>query len=123
MTPQEVVWFFNHKHGEKAYVVETKTHVHIFTTKSKWQIIKADHARFHQYTLYHFSSVAGEGYHKQMVGYNLDYLVFCACYHDEENCVFSRDFIEFKRLWDMYCFGREVEERALCWDWLCGKEL
>ena len=24
---------------------------------------------------------------------------------------------------DMYCYGREIEERANCWDWLCGKEL
>ena len=124
MTAQEVVWFFNHKHGEKAYVVETNTHIHIFTPKSKWQIIKADYARFHEYTLYHFSLKAGAGcYHRQMKGYNIDYLVFCACYHDEDNVVFSRDFKEFQRLYDMYCYGREIEERANCWDWLCGKEL
>lgn len=123
MTPQEVVWFFNHKCGEKAYVVETETHVHIFTVRSKWQIIKADYSRFKEYTLYHYSLAAGKGYHKQMKGRNLDYLVFCACFHDEEQTVFPKDFTEFRRLWDMYCYGREIEERANRWDWLCGKEL
>ena len=69
MTPQEVVWFFNHKHGERAYLVETEQYLQIFTSKSKWKIIKDDYRRFRQYTLYHFSMRAGQGYHKQMISH------------------------------------------------------
>ena len=124
MTPQEVVWFFNHKHGERAYLVETEQYLQIFTSKSKWKIIKDDYRRFKQYTLYHFSTRAGQGYHKQMNGRTLEYLVYCACCHDEtETYTTPKTWNEFCRLYDMYCYGREIEERANCWDWLCGKEL
>lgn len=122
MTPQEVVWFFNHKYGEKAYVIENDTHVHIFTPKSKWQIIKADYPRFKEYTLYHWSTKAGKGYHKQMKGRNLDYLVFCACFHDEEKCVFPRDFTEFRRRWDLYNYGQQLAESCMRFAWLSGEE-
>lgn len=123
MTAQEVVWFFNHKYGEKAYVVETPTRIHIFTSKSKWQIIKDDYSRFHKYTLYHYSIRAGKGYHKQMTGREIDYLVFCACWHDKERVVFPRDFNSFQYLWEMYLYGRQIEERAARFAWICGEEL
>ena len=34
MTPNEVVWYANHKYGEMAYMVETNDAYLIFTTES-----------------------------------------------------------------------------------------
>lgn len=76
MTAQEVVWFFNHRYGEKAYIVETNNEINIFTMKSKWKIIKSDFPRFHYYTLFHYNLKSKTGYHKQMSGRTTEFLTF-----------------------------------------------
>lgn len=119
MRPEEVVWFFNHKKGEKAYFMETKNVIQIFTPSSKWAIFKNDYTRFHRFSLYHYNDKRRRGYHKQMEGYELDYLVYCACYHDEPEFVSPKEWKEFQRLWEMYKLGREIEESVATWDFLC----
>jgi hypothetical protein len=52
MTPEEVVWFINHKYGEQAYLVETDEQILIFSRVSKWVIFKKDFTKFHIYTLF-----------------------------------------------------------------------
>lgn len=34
MTPQEIVWFINHKYGEQAYIVDDGKEIRIFTAKA-----------------------------------------------------------------------------------------
>ena len=55
MTIDEVVRFANHKYGECAYVVKSKTELRIFTTKSQWYIFLKDMPRFGKYSLYHIN--------------------------------------------------------------------
>lgn len=123
MTAQEVVWFFNHRYGERAYIVETNDEINIFTKKSKWKIIKSDFPRFHYYTLFHYNLKSKTGYHKQMSGRTIEFLTFCACFHDELDFVGPQEFIEFERQYEMYCYGRELYERACAFEWLSGESL
>ena len=122
MTVDEVVWFINHKYGEQAWFIETDKAIEIYTTKSKWLIMKNDYKNFHIYTLFHFNNCEGAHYHMQRRGYNLDYLVYQAIMHDNDT-IFSTDdtWKEFNRSWEMYKLGREIEERAIVWNWLAGK--
>ena len=46
MTPEEVVWFANHKYGENAYLIESETELLILTARSKWRILLNDLRRF-----------------------------------------------------------------------------
>ena len=82
VTAYEVAWFINHKYGEQAYVIETEQQILIFTAKSKWIVQKTDYRRFHFYTLFHSNNTQGYGYHVQMRGNHIDYLVYCAIMHD-----------------------------------------
>lgn len=121
MTVQEVVWFMNHKYGEQAYVVETKKEILLFSLKSKWIIKKSDFKHFRTYILFHFNDVEREHYHVQLKSQNLDYLVYQAIAHDNENIPYSNnDWKQFNEMWNMYLLGREVEGRAAAWDWLCN---
>lgn len=123
MTVQEVVWFMNHKYGEQAYVVETKKEILLFSLKSKWIIKKSDFKHFHTYTLFHFNDVEREHYHVQLKSQNLDYLVYQAIAHDNENIPYSNnDWKQFNEMWNMYLLGREIEGRVAAWDWLCGRQ-
>ena len=121
MTPDEVVWFINHKYGEQAYIVETNEEILIFSRTSKWIIFKKDFSKFHIYTLFHFNDIERKHYHIQNRSGNIDYLVFQAVMHDNKNN--HIDWLEFKRLWEMYLLGREIEERATKWEWLAGNGL
>jgi hypothetical protein len=124
MTVQEVVWFMNHKYGEQAYVVETEKEIFLFSLKSKWIIKKSDFKHFRTYTLFHFNDVEREHYHVQLKSQNLDYLVYQAIAHDNDNIPYSdKDWKRFNEMWDMYLLGREIEGRAAAWDWLCGNIL
>jgi len=119
MTAQEVVWFINHKYGEQAYIVETGNRIFLFSLKSKWFIKKTDYQRFHYYTLFHFNDVEREHYHVQMKSKDLDYLVYQAIAHDNDNIPYSKeDWKQFNEKWNMYLLGREIESRAAAWDWL-----
>lgn len=124
MTIEEVVFFINHKYGEQIYIVDTNKELRIFTTKSQWKIIYADKIRFGQYTLFHFNNIQGYGMHVQMKANDLSFLVYQAAAHDNtEIFPFAKDWKNFKENWNLYLLGRECEERAAAWDWLCGKEL
>lgn len=126
MTPDEACFFYNHKYGEQAYLITDNMNIlHIYTIKGKWMINLNDLRRFGVYTLSHGNEVEGAHYHKQMRGHDLTYLVFYAMCHDSPTgCYGSIDnYNEFRRLWLMYQLGRQCEERAYRWDWLCGKEL
>ena len=118
MTSSEVVWFINHKYGEQAYVVETETQILIFTAKSKWIVQKEDMKRFGFYTLFHFNLEEGAGFHRQMRGYNIDFLVWCAIMHDMDEFYPNSAWNKFYEDWQMYLLGREIEERAATFKWL-----
>ena len=120
MTSSEVVWFINHKYGEQAYVVETEKQVLIFTAKSKWIVQKNDKGRFGFYTLFHSNISKGEGFHVQMRGYNIDFLVWAAITHDMEKFYSNNEWNDFVKAWNLYLLGRECEERAATFQWLCG---
>ena len=115
MTAHEVEWFINHKYGEQAYLVETDKQILIFTAKSKWIVQKSDFKRFQFYTLFHSNNTQGYGYHVQMRNKNLDYLVYCAIMHDNG---LEQNWDEFLQNWDLYCLGREIEERTAQFQWL-----
>ena len=118
MTASEVVWFINHKYGEQAYLVETDEKILIFSRVSKWIIFKNDFARFHIYTLFHFNDAEREHYHIQNKSGNIDYLVFTAIVHDIENKNNFTSWQDFRKSWELYLLGREVESRAAAWDWI-----
>ena len=114
MTAYEVAWFINHKYGEQAYVIETEQQILIFTAKSKWIVQKTDYQRFHFYTLFHSNNTQGYGYHVQMRGNRIDYLVYCAIMHDNG---LLQDWNYFLNSWQLYCLGRQIEERAALFEW------
>lgn len=108
MTPEEVVWFANHKYGENAYLIESETELLILTARSKWRILLNDLRRFGYYTLFHLNHATDMiYYHKQCTSRDLDFLVYYAVRHDLD---IPCDMKEFERLWQMYCLGRELEE-------------
>lgn len=115
VTAHEVEWFINHKYGEQAYVVETEKQIFIFTAKSKWIVQKTDYNRFRFYTLFHSNNVQGSGYHVQMRGKHVDYLIYCAIMHDNG---LEQDWNKFYKQWELYCLGRKIEERAAQFSWL-----
>lgn len=117
MTSSEVVWFINHKYGEQAYVVETETQVLIFTAKSKWIVQKDDYKRFGFYTLFHSNSNKGKGFHVQMRGRHIDFLVWCAITHDMNDFYEIKRWDDFVKSWELYLLGRECEERAAIFQW------
>lgn len=120
MTSSEVVWFINHKYGEQAYVVETETQVLVFTAKSKWIVQKDDKERFGFYTLFHSNLASGKGFHVQMRGHHVDFLVWCALTHDMEKFYAIEEWNEFVKAWELFLLGRECEERAAIFQWLSG---
>ena len=116
MTPDEVVWFANHKYGECAYLIEYGNEMMILTTKSKWRILLNDLHRFGHYTLFHLNHATDRvHYHKQCESRDLDYLVYYAIRHDLD---LPCDMREFERLWEMYCRGRELEESVAIFEFL-----
>ena len=117
MTAQEVVWFINHKYGEQAYVVETEKQILIFTAKSKWIVQKTDYESFRYYTLFHFNNAQGSGYHVQMRGHDIDFMVYSAIMHDLE---LGYDWNGFLQSWKLFLLGREIEERAAAFQWHSG---
>ena len=117
MTSSEVVWFINHKYGEQAYVVETEKQVLVFTAKSKWIVQKDDKKRFGFYTLFHFNLARGEGFHVQMRGRNIDFLVWCALTHDMEEFYTIDKWNDFIQSWELFQLGQECEERAALFKW------
>ena len=116
MTPEEVVWFINHKYGEQAYLIETDKQILIFSRVSKWVIFKKDFIKFHIYTLFHFNDTEREHYHVQDRSTNLDYLVFRAIIHDYKFI----DWKEFQQSWELFLLGREVESRVAAWEWIAS---
>ena len=117
MTVDEVVWFANHKYGECAYEVKSKTELRIFTSKSQWIIFLRDMPRFGKYTLYHINHMTDkEHFHRQCYGYHLDFLVYYAIRHDLD---LPCDMNEFMRLYEMWKLGREVEESIAAWEFFC----
>ena len=114
MTANEVVWFINHKYGEQAYLVETDEKILIFSRVSKWVIFKKDFERFHIYTLFHFNDTERKHYHAQDRSTNIDYLVFRAIVHDNEYINWQ----DFRKSWELFLLGREIECRAAAWDWI-----
>lgn len=121
MTINEVIYFLNHKHGECAYVIQEGRELVIYTARSKWRIMLDDFSRFNTYTLIHSNHKADVGFfHKQCTSANLDYLVYYAVTHDLDNIEY--DWREFKRLWEMYKLGRELEESCSQFAFLCGED-
>jgi len=118
VTSSEVVWFINHKYGEQAYVVETEAQVLIFTAKSKWIVQKKDYKRFGFYTLFHFNLEEGSGFHVQMRGHHIDFLVWAAIMHDMDGFHPNSEWNQFYESWQLYLLGREIEERAATFEWL-----
>ena len=118
MTAYEVEWFLNHKYGEQAYVVQTEKQILIFTAKSKWIVAKNDYDRFHFYTLFHSNNKTGTGFHVQMRGRNIDYLVYCAIMHDNDDFWGKQNWYNFMESWRLFLLGREIESRAAAWDYL-----
>ena len=114
MTPEEVVWFINHKYGEQAYLVETDEQILIFSRVSKWVIFKKDFTKFHIYTLFNFNDTEREHYHVQDRSINLDYLVFRAIVHDGKYIGWK----EFCQNWELFLLGREIESRVAAWEWI-----
>lgn len=112
MTAEQVVWFANHKYGESAYYFRSETEIQIWTAKSKWRILLNDLHRFGHYTLFHLNHATdGIHYHKQSQSRSLDFLAYYAVMHDLEDYPYGKkEWLEFQRLWDMYCLGRELEE-------------
>ena len=118
MTSSEVVWFMNHKYGEQAYVIETEKQVLVFTAKSKWIVQKDDKERFGFYTLFHFNATEGKGFHKQMRGNHIDFLIWCAIMHDMDRFYANYEWNDFMNAWELYLLGREIEARAAAFEWL-----
>ena len=116
MSPQEVVWFVNHKFGEQAYLVENDEKITILTLKSKWVIFKKDFSRFHIYTLFHFNDEEREHYHIQNKSRNIDYLVYIALTHD--NGGRYSEWKQFCENWELFKLGREIESRASAWNFI-----
>jgi hypothetical protein len=116
MSPQEVVWFINHKFGEQAYLVEDNDKIVILSLKSKWIIFKKDFARFHTYTLFHFNDVEREHYHVQNKSQNIDYLVYIALMHDNGGKYSA--WKQFCESWELFKLGREIESRAAAWNFI-----
>lgn len=116
MTPDEVVWFANHKYGECAYLIEYGNEMIILTAKSKWRILLNDLHRFGHYTLFHLNHATDRVYyHKQCESRDLDFLIYYAIRHDLN---IPCDMREFERLWNMYCLGRELEESVAAFEFL-----
>lgn len=120
MTADEVVDFFNHKVGERAYVINEEDKIRIFTKDSKWLIFKDYNKCGSKYILYHSSSAKDhKHYHAQMESYNLDFLIFRACIHDYDDL--PRGFgnwENFKRSWEYFCLGRDIAESVEKWIFL-----
>ena len=104
MTSSEVVWFINHKYGEQAYVVETEKQVLVFTAKSKWIVQKDDKKRFGFYTLFHSNLAKGEGFHVQMRGRHVNFLVWVAVTHDMDDFYAIREWNDFVNAWELTCW-------------------
>lgn len=130
MTPQDVVWYANHKYGELAYMVETDNAYLIFTEHSQWCIYKNDKERFGTYTLYHrnYADGAPEGFHPQFKIPNCSLLTYIAVMHDKckKNAIPGVDgdihgYDKFQDAWHLYLLGREIEERAATWDFLAAE--
>lgn len=121
MTPERVVWFFNHKYGEQAYLMtDTDTNrLLIMTPKGKWVIFLDDYKRFRQYDLYHMSNDGS--YHKQCWEKDLDYCVFRALAHD---CKMGDSYVmaykaweSFKRSYEIWLYGRWLEREVSKFFW------
>ena len=119
MTAQEVVWFINHKYGEQAYIVETNDQILLFTKESKWVINKNDYSKFHCYTLFHSNNKQGNGFHVQMRGNHIDFLVYQAIMHDNKEIFSNREtWDNFQNAWELFLLGRKIEAEISAWEWM-----
>ena len=118
MKLDDIIFFCNHKYGEVCYLVEDEKEILLLTSKNKWKIIKADFSRFHRWFLYHSNYPVREGYHRQSSNVNLDFLIFDAIRHDTPQMEYI-SWEKFKYLWDMYCYGREIESSIAAFNFLC----
>ena len=126
MTPNEVVWYANHKYGEMAYMVETKDAYLIFTTESQWRIYKKDKERFGTYCLYHMNHVDGteKGFHVQCKLPNCSCLTYIAVMHDK--CKRKQlplkgdmnEYNDFQNQWHIFRLGRDIESDIAAWDYM-----
>lgn len=121
MTPERVVWFFNHKYGEQAYMMtDTDTdRILIMTPKGKWAIFLKDYKRFGHYDLYHMSKDGS--YHKQCYEFDLSYCVFRAlahdCLMDGKSCMAHKAWIPFQKSYEIWLYGRWLEREVSKWYW------
>lgn len=119
MTAQEVVWFINHKYGEQAYIVETNDQILLFTKESKWIINKNDYSKFHCYILFHSNNKQGNGFHVQMRGNHIDFLVYQAIMHDNKEIFSDREtWDDFQNAWELFLLGRKIEAEINAWEWM-----
>ena len=123
MTADEVIWFINHKYGEQAALDETSDLIKIYTGKSTWLIHKHDYEKFGRYELFHANQTTHIGYHRQMYGYTIPYLVYCAVMHDYPPIFSTRKtWDEFQNMWDLYQLGQSLWKSVCEWDEVCGYE-
>lgn len=119
MNPYDVIWFANHKYGELAYIYLMGNEIKILTAKSKWRIF-VDSLNNKKFELYHLNYLTDNlNYHKQGSSHNLDFLIYYAFMHDYDTLPYGKkEWKEFKRLWEMYKLGREIEESIAIFNFL-----
>lgn len=123
MTPSEVIWFINHKYGERAYLVESETEYRIFTQESVWRIFKSDWQHYKGYYLYHSNKLRGSGYHRQgEISRELSKLIWYVALHDSYDLTFVRDWLAFNKSWRLYCYGQRLYESCYRFAFLAGEE-
>ena len=126
MTPQEVIWFINHKYKERAYLVENEAELRIFTKESVWRIFKSDWQCYGGYYLYHSNKIYGSGYHRQGgLAKNLARIVWYAALHDSLDLTFPRDYnhwADFNKSFELYSYGQHLWESCCRFAFLAGEE-